>query len=289
MDKSPSVSVLEALLAITNIRALSATNNVTGTQTTFVFRPGAVNPVAPIYNDFNTLYAAFTLSAGPRIVQIDNSIVDPVVIPAGSYPEITTIVGTFSSNTKIICNLSDGVSFPGLINVANNVILVSQSTSIPVLDVSTDQRVLILERGAGIRNDPASTVPFVNITGPNQILLISLTGGEIGSTGIHTAQAGPGSNIIIILDLFGSLSDDTLVGAGTAFILITSQSAFINTPSPQSQPAISFSSTVFDFANFISFQGLNPVNWVPPAPSNVEQAINRIADLLLVLNGGPIP
>jgi hypothetical protein len=47
---------------------------------------------------------------------------------------------------------------------------------------------------------------------------------------------------------------------------------------------------IFDFANFVSFQNLNTGNWNSPPPSNVEEAINRMASLVQTLNGGvPIP
>jgi hypothetical protein len=83
------------------------------------------------------------------------------------------------------------------------------------------------------------------------------------------------------------LANNVIVGGGTAGIIVTSQSAFVQTPFPIVQGGIAaLTTTIYSFANYTGFQGLNAAPWTAPPPTNVEDAINRMAALLQVLNGG---
>jgi hypothetical protein len=132
-------------------------------ETTFVFRPGELSPHGTIFNDWIALYRVFSQVEGPKVIQIDDSIVSPAVIPAGVYDLFNTaLVGNINktpAGINTLCHLADGVQLARLGEVRNVLTVVSFSTSVPVRPLG-DNDLLVIERGARIENDPTATVPF---------------------------------------------------------------------------------------------------------------------------------
>lgn len=285
---SPTNKNLEALIEIATRRASFAQS----LQTTFVYRPGEVTPSGNVYNSWPSLYAAFSTTDGPRVIQIDDSIVSPAVIPAGTYDLVgATLTGLFRGVQDTMCNLADGVVFLNMSIVSNTLVLNSLSTSVPVFTAG-GQNIIFLERGSNIQNGVGSTVPFIFVPpgSVNPVIIVLTLGGGVGAGAVPTINVGAGSAALLVLDTLAELANNVIVGPGLAQVIVTSQSAFLNTPFPVVQAGVGTLFTlIFQFANFTGFSALSAGDWVGPAPTNVEQAINRMSALLVTLSGGPIP
>lgn len=253
----------------------------------FVYRPGGV-PSATVYPVWSDLYAALLAFDGPRVVQIDDSIVSPAVVPAGVYDLAnTTLQGVFG-NVPTQCFLLDGVQFPHLSQVTGNLTMTSLSTTLPVLTLGNND-ILVLELGAVLQSDPASTVPAIAVVPGTSPIIVQTLGGTLGSTGNHVLSIGLGAAVILAEDTLASLPTDVITGPGTALVVVLSSSMFLNTPNPITQPAVGTLVVVFAIFAFAESITVNPADWVAPPPTDVQTAINRQAALLVVLNGGPIP
>jgi hypothetical protein len=248
-----------------------------------------------VYTSWPALFAAATAVQGPKVIQIDDSIVSPAVIPAGTYDLLNISLSgnenRINNNQRVVCNLDDGVVFLNFASVTNFLTLVSLSTSVPVWTTPATPQgsVLLLTFGGGISNSPGSTVPFVHVPpAGGQIFALAL-GGEIGPTGTHVVQIDAGAGVPFVINDLASLANDVFVGGGQAQVIVSSQGAFINTPFPILQPAIaSLFVQVFSFADRTSIT-VNGAQWVGAPPANVEDAINRMATALNILIPGPIP
>lgn len=282
---------LEALLVLLQVQAAEPSE----LEITFIFRPGDPGPLAPnVFTDWNALMTAASRVQGFRVVEIQNDFTPIPVIPAGVYNMRSIILtASFNNAGSVQCNLADGVVFQNFRNVRNNLLLNSLSTSVPVFTLG--QEPVLIERGAGIKSDPTATVPFVRVpavpTGP----IVLLTGGTVGGPGPSSAtiQVDAGATLTMILDLAAGLAPNVIVGAGTAFIVVSSQSAFINTPFPIVQGGIGvLNVAIFAFAETTQTNGPSGVlvaaNWAAPPLANVLDALNRIAAVLNA-NFGPIP
>lgn len=268
----------------------SAANLAASFQTTFVFRPGDPNPTGNVYADWNALMARVAVIEGPKAIEFQNDFATPLV-PAGTYDlEDVTLQGDFTNlgGGPILVNLASGVVFQNLHHLRWNVLLNSLSTTVPV--ITTDNNAIVIEYGAGIQNDAASTVPAIFVpVGANGPIILTL-GGTIGQFGgAATVTVDAGATVFIGLGSFAGLANDVIVGAGSAQVVVFEQAAFVNTPANITQAGVgTLVVLIFDFANFVGFTGLVAGNWVAPPPTNVEDAINRIAAVLNA-NFGPIP
>jgi hypothetical protein len=83
-----------------------------GSQSTFVFKPGGIAS-DNVYNSWASLYSDFSQVSGPKIIQIDDSVTSPALIPSGSYNLMdATIVGSPEVRDSYpIMQLEDGAIF----------------------------------------------------------------------------------------------------------------------------------------------------------------------------------
>jgi hypothetical protein len=290
---SPYNTIVKGLIAIivasdTYLTSQGVTPGTTGTRN-FVFRPGETKPAGNVFNNFHLLYPYLLEAQGPKLLQIDDSIVSPAVIPAGTYDlDNVALMGNLEKVNGTQLQLANGVVFTNFGEIRDTLFITSVSTA-PV-HIMTNNDLLIAWRGATISSAPGAA-PLFKVPAGVSTTVVGLQGGVFGATpGNHLFDIDAGAAVTMILDFAAGLSNDVLSGAGVASVVVTSQSAFINTPFPILQPALpALVALVFSFAEFTFFQGLNPAHWVAPPPSNVSEAINRIAALLDVLNAGPIP
>jgi hypothetical protein len=261
---------------------------------TFIYRPGDPNPIGNVFNNFTTLYTALQFTPGLTVLQIDDSIVSPAVIPAGTYNlEHCTLSGNLENGVPTFCTISDGVVFTKIESITDQLVLNCMSISVPAHSLTSGD-IFVIDKGSQVKNDPTSTVPFFHIPAGLAVapIIVLTLGGKLGTTGNHVVQVDAGGSFAVVADVLAEIKDDVLTGAGSAFILVTSQSTFANSPSPILQPSVTggYQVVIYDFANYVSFMNLTAGNWAGAAPTNVEDAINRMASLLKTLNGGaPIP
>jgi len=264
-----------------------------GGSPTLIFRPGAPSTQVNVYDTWAALMAALAAvpNASDACVQIDDSLAPPS-IPAGVWDmRGAPMQGPFTSTNTVTCDLEDGCVLQNLFRVRNFLTLNCKSTTVPALTLVGGVG-LLLEVASTIQNDPASTVPAILVPANNTSIIACLTGGRVGN-GTACAQVDLNSGLIILLDLMAGLADNSVVGAGSLIVLLTSPSATSFSSWPPVQPGIfGFLASSIQYAYLIGFSppGLNPGNWLNAPPLDVNAAVERMADLLFALNGGnPIP
>jgi hypothetical protein len=193
-----------------------------GAQTTFVYRPGAIGPTAPIYSSWATLYADYILTDGPVSIEIDDSITSPAVIPAGAYTfrHDTVLSGNFTDVESVgsFCNLADGVTFVGLTHVDNALNLRSLSSA-PII-TATGPTFLTLSKGSLLT--ALGTAPFIfnNLENTTGFVYIALFSGSKLATATDRIVrledpllVGPAVLILAIYDE-GDVQSDTIESGG---------------------------------------------------------------------------
>ena len=212
---------------IDELYALASTTraNVTSIQTTFVYRPGDPAPSGNVYASWPALMAAQLAVQGPKIIQIDDSIISPAVIPAGTWDLFNcTLVGNLETPLGVArpvqAQAADGCVFLHIAQIYNNLTITSVSAA-PVHTL-TEEQALILST-AVVLDSAAGAAPFLSAPGPYAVPpnIVLQVGGQLGTTpgqDVLTIAAGASTNVF--LDSLSTLPNDVITGAGTAVIVI---------------------------------------------------------------------
>lgn len=266
-----------------------------------VVRPG--NPGGSqgnVYVTFAEALAALDVFDGPRGMQFDDRFVSPIRVPANPAggmwnTDDVEFYGDFDfvSGQNVQVFFEDGAQISAMSRLAFGVDFHSASTTVPVYAIEDRESFSVIENGAGVFSDPGATVPFIVAPAAltHQVVILLHNGGTLGQTGDHVMAVEAGVTVLLVLSTFATLPTDVLTGPGTVIAAIDSGSVQSNTPFPITQPAVG-TLFVLDFtgAPFVQLVGLDPANWAGAPPTNVQQAIDRMASLLKTLNAGaPIP
>jgi len=124
---------------------------------TFVYRPGSI-AADNVYSDWSLLIADAALQEGPKVVQIDDSIVSPAVIPSGMFnmTNITLVGDPSIRDSQPALSFSDGAIFLGLEEV-KYIEMIGASTSPSIIISSSSQ---ITFRDSKISVDAGSSEIF---------------------------------------------------------------------------------------------------------------------------------
>lgn len=142
-----------------------------------VFRPGGVQG-GNVYTIWADLMAALALVQGFKMIQFDNSIVSPCVIPAGVW-DMTQVEwnGFFPSspNVSIAVTISDGASFTNFRKIGGEITVTNLNTvTAPVVVPAVANT--IFELGSG----PMGDFPQINNTGAAPFFdCTALTAGQL--------------------------------------------------------------------------------------------------------------
>lgn len=185
-----------------------------GSSNIFVFRPGGV-AVDNVFTDWATLVSAMSLVQGIKILQFDDSISTPCIIPAGTWdmnnvewtgflkstvPSANAISmgGAPSGGDVILPNLR---SMGGGINPVTNLNTVSAPIVLPAQAVTT------MEIGEGFTGDfpqlnNTGPAPFFDLSalGAGQVFLLRMQGSITGAAAAFQFGASPGTFQISLYD-----------------------------------------------------------------------------------------
>jgi hypothetical protein len=160
-----------------------------------VFRPGEPAPEGNVYADWATLVADLPTVEGYKSIQIDDSLVTPAVIPAGSWDMTEVEIAAFVSfktvppGQLVNLNIADGASLPNLKKIGGPLIVTNLNTvTAPVVAPSTGYFFEVSRGNLGSEGPPtiinSGAAPFIDATAlAGASFLILRLSGTLGGTG----------------------------------------------------------------------------------------------------------
>jgi hypothetical protein len=268
-------------------------------RTTYVFRPNGI-AVGNIFTTWAALYAATLLTPGPKTIYFDNQAGGVCNIPAGAYDfglgcnfiGILPGDGTTSNRVDIIC--AEGVTFTTPIASIAQARLTYNGTGVLMTIPATGKifhfimrdfarisvnvsggRLISIPEGAilifdmydsAVINAPAAGAFIVDTTGTTvatQFLLNCLNTGQVnGVIPINCFRGGAGPSYVF------SANRLSLFAVGTQVVPLAQQNnmpgGVITVTFPLSAPVVPYTP-------------LTAARWVAPIPTNVQNALDRIA------------
>lgn len=171
---------------------------------TLIFKPGSTFTGPVIFNNWNDLMSklsemrAASNDGGHYVVQIDDSITSPAVIPAAGSPhDMTNVVLSGTEGHVTVCEAEDGIVFTGLRHISNlflTTLSVAPSPS-PCTDFSSDglQKIMI-DNGATV-NAGVGGVPIWDTAGADAGLYLTVA---MSSRGVLAQNPSGGRPVIHI-------------------------------------------------------------------------------------------
>lgn len=159
----------------------------------FIFQPDGT-PGDNVYDDFGALYTAYTAAKGQKLIEIDDSITSPAVIPAATYdlPD-TSIVGNWSRRFTEL-SLAEGVVFTNFRRFATN-IRVAGPTTAPISDlIGTNNRFIFDDCAYSYTGALIASAP----TGKDTSVIEVRNGSKLFGTVPYTVQNGSGTLQVLI-------------------------------------------------------------------------------------------
>jgi len=206
-----------------------------GTQYAFVYRPGDPAPIENVYATWPTLYAAMQQVQGPKLLQIDDSLVSPAVVPAGTYDmsgvTITAVANTSTFTGGAQLSLADGVHWTldsgGTIAFDAALWLTCSPTSAVIAVPAGKEYNILLHEGAWVQV-LGGTAPFVSVsaTGFLAFFMHALCG--FGDDTHVVVAAGAGPNNCVVHAIESTVGNNATTGAGATVFF--DDVAFINGP-----------------------------------------------------------
>lgn len=213
------------------------TNEINGIV--LVYRPGGIRK-NNIFPSWTELYAQLQTMDGTKVIQIDDSIISPVVIPSGTwnlqmatfYVSLCSIhdpSGTGITSVPIV--ISDGTILQNVCGFDGPLDLQNYNMSSVPITITAPQVVIYLRNGAQFSN--FSTLPMVN--SPNNFAEVILQfGSKIIAGTSPSLQSNPGQTFIIAADSFSLIEDNIMTGGDFGIVRLAPG---VITSVPPVQPA----------------------------------------------------
>lgn len=186
----------------------------------------------------------------------------------GGFTEVTTSVGT------VFTNWNYGMKDIALLHGGSGPLFTYNSPETTVIHLGTHCDVATLEHPVFQASDGV----LIAIAEENYTLQAVAEGGEV----VGTADAG--AVLSFVLGAGGQVGDDVLTGAGT--VVLTYLSGYTANPG-LSQAGVGGTFT-FNQPNF-AYTPDDPGAWADPDPTELIDAVDRLAQWIKVNGGGPLP
>jgi len=99
----------------------------------------------------------------------------------------------------------------------------------------------------------------------------------------------PGSNATVVYGALSSFGTGGVLADGVGVLSLSSVVSSVDAPTSSFDPALTVFRVLENGAENIQYDDMTAAAWSAPAPTNVNEAINRIANALSAEIGGPIP
>jgi hypothetical protein len=246
---------------------------------TFVYRPGGVAS-GNVYTSWSTLYAALSALPGPKWVEVDDSIISPAPIPAGSYNLDQVTLSGLSPSSRLLFDDGATIGAATVTLLIRNLNVQSNNTgTVWTFDNATTIGALHVQSAAIVCNEAAA--PFLLVTaGTVQAWSFAGTFGD----GAHVVFESSGTGSLFI-NLF---SESELAGAGVAssasLDVFYDDTTTINLPQGGGQTIIQLSQ-----AQRVEYSPGTSADW-NPVPTTVAGALDALAapNSLQEVNAAPL-
>jgi len=196
-----------------------------------VFRPGGVAK-GNVYTDWATLVADAVQVQGRKTIQFDDSVVSPVVIPAGVWDMDQTewfafyrTNGTLAPTTIVRqVQIADGASFTNLRKIGGDLSVVNlNNTNAPIVigPLVGASGVAIFEAGSGFTGDfpfltNLGTAPFFDCTALSAGQIFAIRGGTQISGTSPAIQFGASPGIMVFTEFEMRVNSGMVAGTNPA-------------------------------------------------------------------------
>ena len=261
----------------------SPCGNPNVTQLEFILDESAIDPQAPVYSNWESLYADLIQSVGLKLVFV----VGTGTMTPGMWDLSNTQFLSLSIANQAILILADGAQASSPPRGFGSALIVLFQGSVPFLFNDSYTGIILLDKGARLLTD-SNTAPFSISTGAGFGMFFVL---EIGSTigqGGGTEPGSPGEPLVRTEDsaqstvgLFGniaSITDSTFSSDATGVTQL-----LIGTVSPITfgilNPDINgpFQTVLFPRATLLGYDPADPADWAVPPPTTIAEAVDRLA------------
>jgi len=228
----------------TNVQAaLDHFKSCAGRSATLVYRPGVASAGPVVFDDWAALWAACLLLEGPVDIQIDNTIVSPAVMPAGTYDMAqVTLRGMLDAAVPTALLLEDGVVIQNIRTIMDVLEVTAEATTTPAFTLESGS-ILVLGRGVTIKSgNKTGLVPAVvaNDGAAGASIIVMYIGSSIGSGQNDVrVDALVDGLMVVVLEGMGEIPDQSFVGLGVLQLLLFGPSALVGFSAlPPSQPGV---------------------------------------------------
>lgn len=255
----------EARIEAAAARLISTSPSGGGLETTFVYRPGAVAPVHPVYATWPALYAAFSLVAGPKWIQVDTSLQGgaAAIVPAGTY----NVDGvTWTSQNEDTLSFADGTRLVATFMRVEGGVTLSADGTTPLWVPATTFSLLAINEHAIVQG---TTTPFMHLTAAASPANVLLDGGSFLGDGANVALLCDGGQLLVVDGYSNSTLEPSCLSGPITLTLD-------DTVPLTSQPAAVLTTTFTSLAAQTDFTPAVPGNW-HPAPTLTNAALDQLA------------
>lgn len=244
-----------------------------------VLRPGG-SADRNVFTSWPALYAASQMILGPINIMVDSSIA-PATVPAGAYsfPDGVTFSGRDLASTLTFENGATLVT--PLLTI--DPLAVLSSSAAPIYQFPDNNSYVSIVNDSEVASNPGAA-PFFHVTaaGAGGLLVAALS--DLGNNLNPAVTVDGGATIDITVTGQSSILGSSLTGAGTVNVGRSSDS-FVG-----AQPGL-VTLDILDNsqAATTTYSASVPGDWAGVAPTNANDAINRIANAVHALLGAPIP
>lgn len=257
---------------------LSAPGAALGFGSVFIYQPGAVAPVPPVYNAWPTLYARWSKVPGPKLLQVDTSLQGfaPAVIPAGVW---NLDSATITARNEDVLSFAEGAHIDpaALFITFRGAVTVSADGSTPVWNPSNLFALLLMLEESFLKSTNA---PFFRASAGDGSLSLQVTQDSFLGDAIRPVITVDAASKIDILPHSGAtIENHALAGLGDADIHASSDVALSLV-----QDITTLTVTHVSLASLTDYSPASLPNWSNVKPTSVANALDRIAAHL-----GPIP
>jgi hypothetical protein len=209
-----------------------------------------------------TLKAAMALVQGPKLVQVDDSIVSPAVLTAGTYAwDGVTIIGIALSTAL---TLADGVHFTGNSITFRSVQVTSPATT-PIVTVAGLYFIYLNEE---TQLDMTAGGPFHETLAGGTTVWSTFNSG-VGD-GVHTVGLTDVGGTTTVNSVFTEIQANAFSGAGTTLFPDDAATVVL----PQGAGVVV---ALESHADYVTYAPATVANWATVAPTSVADALDRVA------------